>query len=58
MGEEGKSCLKCIESCNNLGLNGLLEVIESNLLLKVMPAYTLDKVARGHEQSSFEYPEG
>jgi len=58
MGEDGKFCLKCIESCNNLGLNGLLEVIQSNLLLKIMPAYTLDKVVQCHEQSSFESPEG
>lgn len=58
MGEDGKFCLKGIGTCNNLGLNGLLETILSNILLKVMPANSLKKVSWGHEQSNFGYSEG
>lgn len=58
MGEDGQFCFKGIETCNNLGLNALLEIILSNNLLQVMLANSLKKVSWSHEQSNFGYSEG
>lgn len=58
MREDGKFCLKGIGTCNNLVFNGLLEIMLSNILLKVMPAKSLNKVSWGHEQSNIGYSEG
>lgn len=58
MEEDGKFCLKSIGICNNLVLNGLLKIILSNILLKVMPVKSSKKVSLGHEQSNIGYYEG